>query len=144
MVPRANALGLIIRDGSFLLEEQKGKHSNGDGYFYRPIGGTIELGEWSEETLKREFVEELGVSIRIRRYLSCMENIYRIEGKIGHEITQMYLVEFEDERHYAQEIFAVAEGDRVTHAKWIPKAELLTGELVLYPEGLIDLIAVEF
>ncbi|WP_167355884.1 NUDIX domain-containing protein [Paenibacillus oryzisoli] len=32
----------------------------GTGFNYRPVGGTIELGEHSQEALIREFQEELG------------------------------------------------------------------------------------
>lgn len=52
MQPRANTLGLILKDQFILLEEQEGKHSKGSGYYYRPIGGMIEFGEKSAETLK--------------------------------------------------------------------------------------------
>lgn len=144
MVPRANTLGLIVKNSQFLLEEQSGKHSKGDGGFYRPIGGTIEFGERSEDTLKREFMEELGVPIITRRYLSCIETVYQIDEKTGHEITQLYLVDFEDETLYGRNTFSVTEGERKTEAKWIHKEDLLSGKLVLYPEGLTDLIAKEF
>ncbi|GAQ19031.1 DNA mismatch repair protein MutT [Oceanobacillus picturae] len=70
MFPRANTLGIIIKDNCILLEEKEGTHSKGEGYYYRPIGGTIELGEKSEETLVREFYEELGLEIAITRYIS--------------------------------------------------------------------------
>lgn len=55
MNPRANVLGLIQRDNQVLLEEKYGRHSKGEGVYYRPIGETIEFGENSSEALKREF-----------------------------------------------------------------------------------------
>lgn len=45
MLPRANALGVILHNDKILVEERHGQHSKGTGYYYRPIGGTIELGE---------------------------------------------------------------------------------------------------
>lgn len=69
MFPRANTLGIVIKDSYILLEEKEGKHSKGEGIYYRPIGGTIEFGERSDETLIREFKEELGVDIFIKRYV---------------------------------------------------------------------------
>lgn len=140
MYPRANTLGLIIKDDYLLLEELEGKHSKGTGYFYRPIGGTIEFGEKSDEALIREFYEELGVEIMIRQYISCLENIFRIDGNIGHEITQIYLVEFKDEALYQKEYFTVSEGKKVTGAKWVSKEEIISGEKVLYPSGLSRLL----
>jgi 8-oxo-dGTP pyrophosphatase MutT (NUDIX family) len=119
MYPRANTLRIIVKDNYLLLEEQKGKHSKGIGFYYRPIGGTIELGERSNQTLVREFREELGVEIIVRRYISCIENIFKIDENIGHEITQIYFVDFKDRNLYRKEHFTVTEGNKITCAKWV-------------------------
>jgi 8-oxo-dGTP pyrophosphatase MutT (NUDIX family) len=140
MRPRANTLGLILKDQFILLEEQEGKHSKGMGYYYRPIGGTIEFGEKSDETLVREFKEELGVDIVIKSYIACLENIFKIDESIGHEITQIYSVNFKNEKLYEKEIFTVSEGKKVTYAKWVLIEELMNGKKVLYPNGLINLL----
>jgi 8-oxo-dGTP pyrophosphatase MutT (NUDIX family) len=140
MHPRANALGLIIKEDCILLEERYGKHSKGVGYYYRPIGGTIEFGEKSDETLRREFKEELGTEIMVKRYITCLENIFQIDESIGHEITQIYVVDFTDESLYQKEHFSVLEGNTVTHARWIMKEEILSGNKILYPNGLTDIL----
>ena len=54
--------------------------------FYRLIGGGIEFGEKAEDTVVREFREELGLDIKITRFLGTSENIFTYEGKPGHEI----------------------------------------------------------
>ncbi|NLP49810.1 NUDIX domain-containing protein [Bacillus sp. RO1] len=143
MYPRANTLGIIVKDNYILLEEQAGKHSKGIGSYYRPIGGTIEFGERSNETLVREFTEELGVDVVVKGYISCIENIFKIDEVIGHEITQIYLVDFKDKNLYHKEYFAVSEGKKVTYAKWILKEEIFSGEKVLYPNGLTELLQEE-
>jgi 8-oxo-dGTP pyrophosphatase MutT (NUDIX family) len=143
MYPRANTLGIIVKDNYLLLEEQKGKHSKGIGFYYRPIGGTIELGERSNQTLVREFSEELGVEIIVRRYISCIENIFKIDENIGHEITQLYFVDFKDRNLYQKEHFTVTEGNKINRAKWVSKEEIFSGEKVLYPNGLIELLKQE-
>jgi 8-oxo-dGTP pyrophosphatase MutT (NUDIX family) len=143
MYPRANTLGIIVKDNYILLEEQEGKHSKGIGSYYRPIGGTIELGERSNETLVREFREELGVEVIVRNYISCIENIFKIDENIGHEITQLYFVDFKDRNLYQNEHFTVYEGNKVTCAKWVSKEEIFTGEKVLYPNGLTELLKQE-
>jgi ADP-ribose pyrophosphatase YjhB (NUDIX family) len=140
MYPRANTLGIIIKNDYILLEEKIGKHSKGYGLFYRPIGGTIEFGERSDETLLREYMEELGVEIIIKRYLTCIENIYKIHEKVGHEITQLYLAEFKDKNLHKKAIFTVREAERITYAKWIQKEDVVTGKKILYPEGLSELL----
>jgi 8-oxo-dGTP pyrophosphatase MutT (NUDIX family) len=144
MYPRANTLGLIIKDDRILLEEQEGIHSKGIGYYYRPIGGTIEFGEKSTDTLIREYKEELGVEITIKKYITCLENIFKINESIGHEITQVYLIDFKDEHLYSNELFNVIEGEKFTTAKWILIEEILSGEKVLYPNGLKSILNEQF
>ncbi|MFX3631468.1 MAG: NUDIX domain-containing protein [Candidatus Pristimantibacillus sp.] len=103
MHPRSNVLGILIHNQQILVEEQSGKHSKVSGFYYRPIDGTIELGEHSQEALIREFHEELGVEIIINYPIKCIENIYKIDENIGHELTQLYLVDFSDRKLYEVE-----------------------------------------
>lgn len=140
LYPRANALGIVIRNEQILVEEQSGSHSKGTGTYYRPIGGTIELGEYSQDTLVREFYEEIGVEIEVKQYLKCVENIFSIDGNIGHEITQVYAVQFVDPNLYEVEQFQVTEQDKITIAKWVPVSEFEHGKRVLYPNGLTELL----
>jgi len=140
LYPRANALGIIINNDKILLEEQEGKHSKGTGTYYRPIGGTIEFGEKSSETIIREYREEIVEDIVVKRYIACLENIFRIEGSIGHEITQVYLVAFIDQNSYKKENFKVVEGSKTTFTKWISFEEIIDGKKILYPNGLKELL----
>lgn len=140
MYPRANVLGIVTRNKQILVEEHSGKHSKGTGFYYRPIGGTIELGEHSQETLVRESHEELGVQISIKCHIKCIENIFKIDENTGHEITQIYLVEFMDPNLYEIERFKVIEGEKITYAQWIQVADFELGERILYPSGLTELL----
>lgn len=140
MRPRANTLGLIFCNGALLVEEQEGTHSQGTGFFYRPIGGTIEFGETSAEALVREYQEELNVEVEILQYVSCLENIYAIGEKLFHEITQLYIVGFKDAAHYTKQTFTVTEGTKTTQAKWLSLDQLRNPETVLYPLGLLEAI----
>ncbi|TDL30883.1 NUDIX domain-containing protein [Jeotgalibacillus sp. S-D1] len=138
MRPRANTLGIVLRDRYVLLEEQNRKHSQGTGPNYRPIGGTIELGEKSSEALVREFKEEINADIEIDQYLACLENIFKLDDQIGHEITQLYAVSFKDERLYEKELFIVSEQGKETTAKWIDLEDVWRDSFVVYPTGLKD------
>ncbi|MEO4052686.1 NUDIX hydrolase [Solibacillus sp. CAU 1738] len=140
MHPRANTLGILFNENSILLEEQEGKHSQGTGIYYRPIGGTIEFGERSSDALIREYKEELGVDINIKQYLTCVENIFQIDEKIGHEITQFYIVEFIDKSLYQKTQFQVVELNKCTVAKWIPIEDILQKDFALYPAGLSKIV----
>ncbi|SFS77533.1 ADP-ribose pyrophosphatase YjhB, NUDIX family [Paenibacillus sp. BC26] len=140
MYPRPNVLGIVTRNKEILVEEQYGKHSIGTGHYYRPIGGTIEFGEHSKKTLIREFDEELGIQISIIRHIKCIENIFTIDESIGHEITQIYLVEFVEPKLYEVEKFKVVEGGIITYAKWISINEFEEEQQILYPNGLTKIL----
>ena len=60
-------------------------------------GGRIEIGENSEETVKREIKEELGKDIKIINYIATIENFFEMEGKKYHEFYFLYEVEFLNE-----------------------------------------------
>lgn len=62
---------------------------NPDGY-HRLIGGGVELGESHRDAIVREVDEELGAEIRYLTFLATVENIFRIDGVLGHEIVFLY------------------------------------------------------
>lgn len=62
---------------------------NPDGYD-RLIGGHIEPGETARDALDREVHEELGVAIAGAQLLDVLENIFRINGRLGHEVVFVY------------------------------------------------------
>ncbi|TYS47810.1 NUDIX hydrolase [Bacillus infantis] len=134
--PRANTLGIIYKDGRILAEKLSGKHSKGEGVFYRPLGGTIELGETSIDALKREFMEEIGAEINIVNYIACVENIYSINGNTGHELTQLYEAELVNESLYEEDSIPVNENGRNSEAKWIPVISFIEKREILFPAGL--------
>ncbi|MGD6895796.1 NUDIX hydrolase [Bacillus infantis] len=134
--PRANTLGIIYKDGRILAEKLSGKHSKGEGVFYRPLGGTIELGETSIDALKREFMEEIGAEINIVNYIACLENIYSINGITRHELTQLYEAELVNESLYEKESIPLNENGRKSEAKWIPVISFIDEREVLFPAGL--------
>ncbi len=102
MYPRAKALGIITYNDCILVEEYNEKHESGEGCYYRPLGGTIEFGEYAAQTVIREFEEELGVTVEIITYVGCLENIFQIDNTIGHEIVQLYSVCFSNKELYKQ------------------------------------------
>ncbi|WP_356781237.1 NUDIX domain-containing protein [Planococcus sp. APC 3900] len=138
--PRANTLGILRKGNAFLLEQQFVRHSKGDGPFYRPLGGTIELGETSVAALKREFKEEIDAEIRVGRYMDVLENIYALNKRVFHEISLVYEVEFVDSEQLQRESFEVTEGSKKTLAKWVSLGELALEETTLYPDGLLALL----
>jgi ADP-ribose pyrophosphatase YjhB (NUDIX family) len=62
---------------------------NPDGY-HRLIGGSVELGESHRDAIVREVDEELGATVHDLTFLATVENIFRIDGTLGHEIVFLY------------------------------------------------------
>jgi len=101
---------------------------------WRPLGGSIKFGERAEDTLKREFQEELGQAITEPRLLCVLENLYEHAGHRGHEIVFVYEAAFVDHGAYATDRFTFVDGGPV-HAEWIERSAF-DGEALLFPEGL--------
>lgn len=58
--------------------------------FHRLIGGSVELGESHRDAILREVHEELGAAVHDLAHLAAVENIFRIDGVLGHEIVFLY------------------------------------------------------
>ncbi|WP_353647550.1 NUDIX domain-containing protein [Nakamurella sp. A5-74] len=54
--------------------------------YHRLIGGGVELGETHRDAIIREVDEELGATIHDLELLATVENIFRIDGVLGHEV----------------------------------------------------------
>lgn len=86
------AAGVIIHNNKILV------HKNVNSDHYALVGGRIEIGENSVDTIKREIKEELGKDIEITGYISTIENFFEMKGSKYHEIMFVYKVEFVDEK----------------------------------------------
>jgi ADP-ribose pyrophosphatase YjhB (NUDIX family) len=60
------------------------------GGYHRLIGGSVQLGESHRDAIVREVHEELGATVHDITYLAAVENIFRIDGELGHEIVFLY------------------------------------------------------
>jgi 8-oxo-dGTP pyrophosphatase MutT (NUDIX family) len=106
-------------------------------FYFRPIGGTNEFGEYSEDTLKREISEELGTTIKNIKLETVCENIFTCDGLDGHEIVFIYSAEFVDEKYYERKIFEIKEDNgEIFEACWINEEEFGSRKLRLVPEKL--------
>lgn len=114
-----------------------------DEYFYRPLGGGIEFGENSRETICRELMEEVNLEVEETslQYLGMVENIFTFLGKTGHEIVLIYDGILRDLSVYEREVIRgkEANGDDI-HAVWKPITEFGEGKSILYPTGLLELL----
>jgi 8-oxo-dGTP pyrophosphatase MutT (NUDIX family) len=114
-----------------------------DEYFYRPLGGAIEFGEPSAETVCRELKEELNVAVdkESLRYLGAVENIFIFNGNPGHEIVLIYDGLLKDSKLYEQAVIVGKEtGGEDMRAVWKALGEFREGKSILYPTGLLEML----
>jgi len=109
--------------------------------FYRPLGGGIEFGEYGEEAVRREIMEELHTEIKDLSFLGLLENVFVFNGTPGHEIVMVYDGALIDSKLYDQAVIAVIEanGEEV-RAVWKSLDEFEAGKSILYPDGLLTLL----
>jgi len=135
---RPLALGIVWRGDELLVFE--GYDHATDETFYRPLGGGIEFGERSRQALRREFREELGVELTDVRYLATTENIFTCNGQRGHEIILLYEATLADPSFYERETLEVHEENEIVPACWMPLRKVQADGLLLYPDGLLELL----
>ena len=130
----------VLRRGDDLFVFEGYDHSKAET-FYRPLGGTVEFGEHSSQTVQRELREEIGAEITHLRYLGALENIFTHEGMTGHEIVLIYEGDFADASFYEKSIVMGQEDDGGHFkAMWKPLADFAEGRFPLYPTGLLELL----
>lgn len=107
--------GLGFRDGHVLVH--RAVHES----FWTFPGGRAEIGETSEETLKREMMEELGVEVTVGRLLWTVENFFHYEGRDWHELGFYYLMEIPQDFPFRTHeiIHRVEDGENHLEFKWV-------------------------
>lgn len=132
----------VFRNGDRILV-MEGYDPLKDEVFYRPLGGGIEFGESSRETICRELMEELSLEVDkdSLRYLAALENIFTFNGVPGHEIVLVYDGALKDPRAYEQAVLSgkEASGENI-RAAWKRLAEFGEGKCILYPTGLLEML----
>ncbi|MEV4142062.1 NUDIX hydrolase [Amycolatopsis sp. NPDC049691] len=136
---RPIALGLIRRRAQILVFE--GRDDVKGETYYRPLGGGVEFGERSDEALKREFREELDADVKVGELLGVLENVFAWRGNPGHEIAFVYAAEFVDPELYAKDEMKIL--DDPATARWVDLDDFKSGDKILYPNGLTELLSSE-
>lgn len=88
--------GICIQNGKVLLQ----KPTNDTGFAFP--GGYVALGETNEETLKREFKEEIGVDITVGDLKWVGEIFFPWGDKPCHQICLYYSVALDDQSQIPQ------------------------------------------
>jgi ADP-ribose pyrophosphatase YjhB (NUDIX family) len=136
---KVKALGLFQQEDYIFVS--KSYDSIKKDYFYRPIGGTVEFGEYTIDTIKREILEEMNAEIINIRLEKILESIFVCDGIDGHEIVFLYTAYFKDVKYYEKKEYAIVEsnGEQVP-ALWVKKEEFIEKRLRLVPEALVEFI----
>ncbi|MBD3247732.1 NUDIX domain-containing protein [Candidatus Falkowbacteria bacterium] len=83
---RPSVYGILVEDGKVLMSRQW------DGYDFP--GGGMKKYETIEETLKREYWEEVGLEVRMKDLIYCDNSFYvRMNGEPVNALTIYYMVE---------------------------------------------------
>lgn len=135
---RPLALVLVENRGKILAKKDFDSHKQED--FYRIPGGGIELGETSEQALRREIREEFNAELEQVELLEVLENIFTYEGKPGHEIVFLYRADFVDKGMYEKEELVVLDEPEEQTLHWFDKEVLLSSNF--YPEGVEKFVKV--
>ena len=88
-------------------------------------GGRVEMLEQTEETLRREMMEELDTDIDVGRLAWVVENFFKDGGRTFHEIGMYYLMKLPDDSSIFSEAEHTSKDDTVTlRFRWFPLSEL--------------------
>jgi len=108
--------------------------------FYRPLGGTIEFGEYSRDCVVREIREEIGAEVTDLTYLATIENVFTYNRQMGHEIVLVYQAHLADPALYQVESIVGDDNGSELVVVWKPIDHFRAGKLPLYPTGLLELL----
>ncbi|PFJ18695.1 DNA mismatch repair protein MutT [Bacillus cereus] len=117
-------VGAICKQGNKILILQ----DDGEDFWYVP-GGRVKMLENSEEALKRELAEELGVPIEVKRLIWSVENFFTFSERKFHEISFYYEVEVYELPANGADQYVLEEGDRTYLFKWVLVEDLHTYNL---------------
>ena len=128
--------GICIHNGKVLLHKAKGD----EGYAFP--GGHVSFGETNSETLKREFMEEIGADITVSELKWVGEIFFPLNGKPCHQICLYYSVEIKNIDNFPKDVFTGTEkisGDNFQiEFHWIPLSRLK--DIRIYPEEATELM----
>lgn len=127
------AAGIMIHNGKVLV------HRNVNEDHYALIGGRVEIGENSADTVKREISEEIGKDIEITDYISTIENFFQTKDSKYHEIMFVHKIEFTNEEDKKIEhTLKNIEGKDYLQYEWLDLNKI--DEYPLYPKAIKDIL----
>ncbi|MFW6437831.1 MAG: NUDIX hydrolase [Armatimonadota bacterium] len=137
----------IIRPIAICVFRHRGRILVGEGYdsvrgerYHRPVGGSLKFGETSEQAIRRELREELGVELHRPQLLGVLENIFSCEGQQAHEIVFVYEAHFADVSLYDRPMLRGCEERAGAYAAVWRTLSADDHAPTLHPKGLTELL----
>lgn len=124
---------VIKHNGKVLL------HRNMNSDHYALLGGRVEIGESSDETVKREVIEEIGKGIELTGYIATIENFFEMKNSKYHEIMFIHSGEFvKEEDKKIEDTLHNIEGKDYLEYEWIDIEKL--DEINLQPVCMREIL----
>ena len=121
-------VGVLVKNNRVLVRDKNGRE-------YALPGGHIKIGETLEAGLVREYKEETGVDIKVKRLLWSEECFWEWNGKLAHNIAFYYLIEECDGCKISDNVEFVSHKDNCNVViGWMDIEELKS--IIVYPEFL--------
>ena len=128
--------GILIKDNKVLVVEM-----DNNGFYCLP-GGYVDIGETTEDAVIREFHEEFGKEVVIKKYLGIVENYFVTKSlRRMHEISCYYLLDLEDNSYVVEDLSLLEnDNDHIVRLdfKWISLNEIDNYDI--RPKFLKDLL----
>lgn len=137
---RPVAVGVPTRAGGD--EVLVAEHETPEGEtFYRPVGGGVDFNERSDDTVVREFREELDAAFAPERRLAVVENRFEWDAEAHHEIVFVYAGRLVDDERREVDRFTGYEPETGEEfpVVWKRVTDFRDGD-TLYPEALLDVL----
>ena len=125
------AVAIIIHDNKILFQKRK------QDKFWALPGGKAKVGETTEETIKRELKEEIGIEkCSIEKMHSVSEYFFKFEKNKYHQYIFAYIVKIKNRKPLKTQNFNGIEEDQNLVFKWFDINNLKTAPIK--PEFLKD------
>ena len=128
------AAAIIIHNNKVLM------HRSINESYHALLGGRVELGESSTDTVKREVMEELGKEVEITGYCCTIENFFNFRNSEYHEIMFVHFAEFTNENDKKiEETIKNIEGREDLEYRWLDLDKIK--EYEVRPEAMKKVLA---
>lgn len=132
---KAGEIRFTYRIGGILIQQEHVlcQADSRQDFSFLP-GGRAELGETASVTLLREMQEELGVIMKIERFLYVVENFFTDPNDTWHELGLYFLMTAPKDSYLNKSLETIKRVDEVGNhlrSDWLPIAQLET--FPLYP-----------